>query len=95
MDARRAETIARTEVGSAANQAAHDGLLAGGAPYKGWLSAQDDRVRDTHAAIDGQVVHVLETFSNGLMQPGDSSGRPEEVVNCRCTVVPEFEAPPV
>ena len=43
--------------------------------------------RHSHAALDGSIVDQDKKFDNGLMYPGDQSGRPEEVYNCRCTVV--------
>lgn len=53
---------------------------------KQWLSAHDGRVRDSHAILNGQIRDLEERFDNGLLYPGDSAGRPEEVYNCRCTV---------
>ena len=54
---------------------------------KMWVAAHDERVRASHAAIDNEQVAVDEKFSNGLMYPGDKSGDPSEVYNCRCRVV--------
>lgn len=53
-----------------------------------WVATADSRVRDSHAAVSGEVVADGELFSNGLRYPGDSDGPPEEVINCRCTLVP-------
>ena len=36
--------------------------------------------------LDGAIVDQDKKFDNGLMYPGDPSGRPEEVWNCRCSV---------
>lgn len=52
-----------------------------------WVSAHDGRVRDSHASIDGEIVELDETFSNGLRFPGDPWGPPSEVYNCRCTTI--------
>lgn len=52
-----------------------------------WIATHDDRTRFTHAFMDGERVKVGETFSNGLEYPGDPNGAPEEVYNCRCTIV--------
>lgn len=90
-DGTRALLIARTETTSAAGGAALDGFREGGAPFKGWLAVQDDRTRESHQEVDGEVVDIDEAFSNGLDYPGDPKGDAEEVCNCRCTVVPEFE----
>ena len=43
-----------------------------------WLTVGDDRVRDEHVAMNGQTVGFDERFSNGEMEPGEST------FNCRC-----------
>lgn len=61
---------------------------------KEWMATLDDRTRVSHAEIDGERVEYDKRFSNGLMFPGDPSGSPAEVYNCRCTMVavlPETE----
>lgn len=58
---------------------------------KQWLAAHDRRVRRSHQLLDGQSVRVNEEFSNGLMYPGDPDGAPEEVYNCRCTLVADVD----
>ena len=86
------ERIARTEVISASNEAdieAYD--QSGVIEQKEWLATMDDRVRDWHAEMDGEVVNLNEKFSNGLMFPGDPSGGADDVVNCRCTTLPVLE----
>lgn len=54
---------------------------------KQWMATLDDRTRDSHALMDGERVDIDESFSNGLDYPADPSGDPEEVYNCRCTMV--------
>lgn len=58
---------------------------------KQWMATLDDRTRDTHADLDGQIVDVDEPFvtsdGNEIMFPGDPSADPSEVYNCRCTLV--------
>lgn len=49
-----------------------------------WRATIDGRTRHTHALMDGEMINVGETFTNGLEYPGDPSGDPEEVYNCRC-----------
>lgn len=91
----RAERIARTEVVSssnAANLAAYQisGLVDG----KEWLSVQDGKTRDTHRAMDGQSVGISDDFSSPSGAKGQGPGlfgRPEEDINCRCTLVPRLE----
>lgn len=54
---------------------------------KVWLATDDSRTRDSHRAIDGEEQDIGKMFSNGLECPGDPHGKPEEVWNCRCTLV--------
>jgi SPP1 gp7 family putative phage head morphogenesis protein len=83
-DRDRAMLIARTETTRATNGASRESLAAYGREsgrqmVKTWLSAQDDRVRDEHAEIDGEQRPIDEAFSNGLQSPGEP--------NCRCTLI--------
>lgn len=55
---------------------------------KEWLATPDAHTRDSHRWIDGEVVGTNELFSNGLDHPGDPYGKPAEVYNCRCTMIP-------
>lgn len=54
---------------------------------KGWLATKDNRTRESHADLDGVFVDPDDPFDNGLQYPGDPDGDPEEVYNCRCTLV--------
>ena len=54
---------------------------------KEWMATLDDRTRASHRELDGERVLNNERFSNGLMYPGDPSGDPEEIYNCRCRIV--------
>lgn len=81
--------IARTEVVGSANGAAE--LVYKQSKViekKEWLTTMDDKVRDSHASLNGQVVGKDKRFRNGLRYPGDSSGSASETVNCRCTLLP-------
>ena len=53
---------------------------------KHWIATGDNRTRDTHLELDGQERDIDEAFSNGLMFPGDASGEPAEIWNCRCSI---------
>ena len=63
--------------------------------YQVWLAALDSRTRSSHRHMDGEKVKVVKgkqvKFSNGLRYPADPDGRPEEVWNCRCTLVTSFD----
>lgn len=98
-DARR---IARTEVIGALNGGTLSGAQAwqdesGESQVKTWIATDDARVRETHDAADQQQQPLNEPFTVGgfpLMFPGDPSGPPQEVIQCRCAVavVPAADA---
>ena len=81
---------ARTMVTGAENKGRQDSYVRAEADgiilQKEWIATNDGRTRHSHAALDGATVDQDKRFDNGLMYPGDPSGRPEEVYNCRCTV---------
>ena len=56
-----------------------------------WLATLDGRTRDSHRMLDGERVEVGKRFSNGCRYPGDPQARPEEIYNCRCTLVAAIE----
>lgn len=88
---RRSFVIARTE--------SHKTMVAGtfmtykkaGVKKKEWLTVLDGRERKSHHDIHGEIKDIDEPFSNGLMYPGDESGPAEEVINCRCALLPASE----
>jgi hypothetical protein len=92
----RAENIARTETMTSLHeaqqqsieQAVADGVVDQTAVTFVWRTAEDDRVRDSHVFMDGQEVQMGQMFVTGdgnlLEYPGDPSGPPEEIINCRC-----------
>jgi HK97 family phage portal protein len=85
----RAETIARTEVISANNKASLEGMKQCGITTKSWLTAGDERVRETHAVLDEVTIGIDEKFNVGGYEadmPGDPNLPPEESINCRCTI---------
>jgi hypothetical protein len=55
-----------------------------------WLSTDDHRTRSTHEEADGQRVPLNSPFIVGgfeLAFPGDPSGPPQEIIQCRCTAL--------
>lgn len=58
---------------------------------KGWMAVLDERTRDSHAEMDMEFVGVDDEFSNGLEYPCDPAGAPEEVYNCRCTLISKID----
>jgi len=49
---------------------------------KQWMSRLI-RTRNSHLSVHGEIKPSGENFGNGLEYPGDPSGPPEEVINCR------------
>lgn len=93
----RATTVARTETLAAVNAGAFAAALRDAAergdpaPFKMWLATDDTRTRPTHDEADGQRTLLSEPFRVGgarLQFPGDPTGPPNEVINCRCTILP-------
>lgn len=88
----QAERLVRTEATAAANFAqaqAAQTIFPPEQMQKEWIASFDDRVRDTHAEADGQIVMANNTFLVGgqpMMFPGDPAGGAAETINCRCSV---------
>jgi uncharacterized protein with gpF-like domain len=94
----RAMTIARTETLTAVSlgqdlkaQEFREAYPKEAAKMKRiWISAQDERVRDSHVELDGEMVDYGEKFANGLKFPRDPDGEAGEIINCRCTSIEYF-----
>lgn len=83
-----AKRIVRTEghriTETAAHHAQQKAKDRGADVVKIWDAALDAKTRDSHVKVDGEIRDVNKKFSNGLMFPGDPSGKAAEVINCRC-----------
>lgn len=95
---KRAKTIARTEAGRVQEQATFDAAkeakAVGADVVKQWSAIRDSKTRDSHRKLDGQIREIDEPFEvNGHkgMHPHDF-GRPEEDINCRCTMLTRARA---
>lgn len=87
----RAFVIAKTEVNTASNFGAWEGITQAGIEQKEWLSTQDGNVRDTHVELDGEVTDndkPFESSSGATAQYPGNFGDPAEDINCRCGVLP-------
>lgn len=86
----RSAVIARTEVHSAAMWAQVEAVRETGLVLrKQWVAAQDERTRIDHGEADGTIAADGQPFIVGgeeLMFPGDPSGSPENIINCRCVM---------
>jgi hypothetical protein len=97
----RAEMIARTETGKAANYGSMIGVSATGlVTMKEWIASRDARTRRVppdafdHFNMDGIKVAYDEKFNvktkyggfEQMLHPCDPSGSAGDVINCRCTL---------
>ena len=97
----RAELIARTETGRAANIGSMTGATSTGlVTVKEWIAAKDNRTRRIprdqfdHLHMDGVKIPMDATFKlqnkkggfDLMLHPCDSSGTAADVCNCRCTL---------
>ena len=94
-----AQRIARTEIHNSHNTAVMDTYNEIGVEYTMWISADDERTRESHLEINGEIIRLGDTYSNGLRFPGDTDGPIEEWINCRCSNAPYvlpygYTAPP-
>lgn len=101
----RSYMIARTEVAGASNAATHKAQQVAQQKLdptgnkmqvkRQWLSSRDQRVRDSHEHMDGQIVGLEEPFTiytdtgepteRKLQYPADyEADEPGETINCRC-----------
>lgn len=90
----RATVVARTEAIGALNAGRFDAFRAVAEEEpdleleRVWLATDDSRTRETHRVADGERVPLGKPFVVGgfeLLFPGDPSGPPQEVIQCRCT----------
>jgi uncharacterized protein with gpF-like domain len=93
----RIEAISRTESMKAQSFGSQLLFKEYGAERKEWQTAEDERVRDTHVAANGQIRNIDRPFEVGsslMMYPRDGSlgAGPEEIVNCRCVSLPIVES---
>lgn len=96
----RAELIARTETGRAANIGSMTGAISTGlVTVKEWIAAKDNRTRRIprdefdHLNMDGTKLPIDQKFKlqgkkslDFMLHPCDSSGSAADVCNCRCTL---------
>lgn len=87
--------IARTEIHNAHQMGIMNIYQEMGVQYTQWTSAHDSRVRGhkpkdkaNHVKMDGEIIPLGGTYSNGLQYPGDTKGPIYEWINCRCGNVP-------
>ena len=104
MDYNAAIRNARTATGAARNQGYYDateiineeGKKYGLEMVKTWSAVHDARTRDSHLFLDGTHPNKDGLFGVGYLQtplrfPKDPHGAPQEVYNCRCTLLSQIK----
>lgn len=79
----RSTLIARTETITTVNAGSLDTYKSANVQQKEWLATIDNRTREAHVEINGEITNIDEAFSNGEMYPDEP--------NCRCTILPVLE----
>lgn len=97
----RMRLFARTAITEAENagrqQQMNDAAEMGIEVKKMWIAVLDNRTRDAHRGLDGEIVPYNEPFHSALgdiMRPGDPTAAPANVYNCRCcmqTIYPKYD----
>jgi hypothetical protein len=83
--AARVFEIAWAKVTTAANFGSHEAARQSKLKTKTWR-VNSGNPRPEHAAIDGETVGIGDTFSNGMLWPGDPAGGADNNANCQCSV---------
>ena len=83
-----AETVAYTEAAILVEGIRYAAAKEEGFTHLKWVARVDNTTRPTHKAVHEEVVKIGQTFSNGLTHPCAKDGPADEVINCRCTVIP-------
>ena len=89
----QADRTARTATIPSSNAGNHSAIEDSSAVGEEWLTTTDGRERETHGDADGQIVAVGNTFLVGgheARYPGDPRLPLEEMVQCRCALLPRF-----
>ena len=86
IQAYHAERIARTEVIGASNKGSFDAArMSGLEMQKAWSTSGLSGVRDSHMYYESLgFVSMDYEYAPGLKFPGDATGSPDEIINCRC-----------
>lgn len=89
----RATMLAENESNYVGNDSSYSIATYEGYRRKVWITMADDKVRITHAIVDGVILDINEYYKVGqaeMLYPMDMSkngyDHPEETVNCRCQI---------
>ena len=88
----RAESISRTNTTAVDNAVKRDTWKEMGVSQLEWITEGDDRVRDSHEAMEGTRISIDGDFNvNGESMKHPAGGdKASESVNCRCTIFAIF-----
>lgn len=83
--------IAENEANGVFNYQEYTEAEKSGKTRKRWITERDDKVRETHAEVNGLTIPIKEPFVVGnslMMFPKDRSlnAEMEQIANCRCTI---------
>jgi len=92
---KRAQVIARTEIGAAVEESRHVGREQAGVPLKSWLHSRKETGRPSHIATERDTtanpIANTEDFlisGTGVSAPHPrATGRPEHDINCSCSTL--------
>lgn len=87
LNPRKADMFARTATNTAVNAGFESTFKASGLAARSWITQRDDRVRESHEAVDRDVVPAGQPFMVGGFEarfPGDPSLPIGLRINCRC-----------
>lgn len=79
----RLAEIALSRATATGNFGRKEAAVQAGVGTKTWTVTNP---QSRHPQMDGETVGMDETFSNGLMWPGDASGSSDETAGCQCLV---------
>ena len=88
----RSVKIAETETNNSSNYEELQEAIDSGFTQKTWITMKDNKVRNTHVALDGATIGIDEFFHVGeaeMLYPCDEINGfnyPEELNGCRCTI---------
>lgn len=95
----RSKTIARTTSTAAFERGQQNAFKRNDVQAREWLTTRDGRQRPGHGEANGQRKPMGEPFDvradtdkpfEHLQHPGDPTASVENVISCRCTVLPAF-----
>ncbi|MEM6392519.1 MAG: phage minor head protein, partial [Planctomycetota bacterium] len=98
LEAGRANTVARTEIGRSVEEARHQGRLQVGTPLKSWLWSRRETGRPWHFDTETQTFEspIPAAADFRVAQTGNTcphpraTNDPEDDINCGCTTIARF-----